>query len=401
MYPFKSVNFNDQLDDIISNSHNSNNLTNESTSLATLTTADSTTLRNPRRKDVLMECYSDSMHLLASTAALMPEMSILNDNKTMLSFSTPHIEPTNMLPTARYNAPQHSNHDRKSPSSKSSTVFIDSQQIPTKQVILPFPNVHETRYPCTSFTSNATDIQRNPVTSGINGQLLKSADEFSSFKFSHTGLQEKKNMKGKTLLVHPRYRKTTTSFTYALIREMVPCYLNEEDRVGKRRSLPIGYAGLACQYCHDQCSTGRFFPSNIKTMSDTSKSLNIFYNHMLKCHLCPAHIKNELKRMRLYHDLERGSLMHGSQRAFFNRIWNHLHQPPIDKEPRSLPSQALKSISLPILPNILKNEKYNLQETTHQNVPILSHNFSIAPHWSTSCLQATKNNIVKPRLKIN
>ena len=280
---------------------------------------------------------NNSIRLLALTAALMPEISTAPNCNS----KTPDALKTGNAITSSLKT--------KSTPHKKRKVFLHNFKIPNHTAaFLPAVPTTSTLSPTSSSyseISNSSNTKTPPHL--LSSQCMVKTNNTASPDEVHTN-EENVNIKScpKTL-VNPRDRKTTTSFTYALVKQMVPCFLTEDDRVGKRRNLPVGFAGLACRFCHDTCSTGRFFPSNIKTMSDTSKSLNIFYKHMLKCHLCPPQVATELKNLRFYHDLERGSLMHGSQRAFFSRIWNRLHSP--DQENNK---ENTKKISLYIPPQI-------------------------------------------------
>jgi hypothetical protein len=106
---------------------------------------------------------------------------------------------------------------------------------------------------------------------------------------------------------------------------MQPCVFTEADRLGKRKGLPQGFPGLACRHCFGGYGSGRFFPSSIKTLSDTSKTLNVLHNHMMRCRKCPAEVRELLERLRGSHDEERSKMKFGSQKAFFARIWDRLH----------------------------------------------------------------------------
>jgi hypothetical protein len=106
---------------------------------------------------------------------------------------------------------------------------------------------------------------------------------------------------------------------------MQPCVFTEADRLGKRKGLPTGFAGLACRHCFGGYGSGRFFPSSIKTLSDTSKTLNVLHNHMSRCRKVPKEILEELEKARATHDDERAKMKFGSQKAFFAKIWSRLH----------------------------------------------------------------------------
>lgn len=128
-------------------------------------------------------------------------------------------------------------------------------------------------------------------------------------------------------LVEPEDKPHATSFLYELMLQTRACCFTEADRLGKRKALPHGYAGLACRHCFGGYGVGcgRFFPSSIKTLSDTSKTLNVMYSHMLKCRKCPPKVLEKLEKLRSCHDDERSKMKFGSQKAFFTRIWTRLH----------------------------------------------------------------------------
>ena len=127
-------------------------------------------------------------------------------------------------------------------------------------------------------------------------------------------------------LVLPSDKRNTTAFTFHLMSQMQPCVFTEADRLGRRRGLNVGFAGLACRHCFGVYGSGRFFPSSIKTMADASKTLDVIYRHVTKCKNCPTDIKNGLRNLREFHDSERSKMPFGNQRAFFVKIWGRLHE---------------------------------------------------------------------------
>lgn len=126
-------------------------------------------------------------------------------------------------------------------------------------------------------------------------------------------------------LVAPEDEVFATAFSYHLLCQMLPCVFTEADRLGKRKGLPPGFPGLACRHCFGGFGSGRFFPSSIKTLSDTSKTLNVLHNHMMRCRKCPPEVREILAATRRSHDEERAKMKFGSQKAFFARIWDRLH----------------------------------------------------------------------------
>eukprot|EP00538_Stauroneis_constricta_P000200 CAMPEP_0119571158 /NCGR_PEP_ID=MMETSP1352-20130426/43976_1 /TAXON_ID=265584 /ORGANISM="Stauroneis constricta, Strain CCMP1120" /LENGTH=1016 /DNA_ID=CAMNT_0007620837 /DNA_START=432 /DNA_END=3482 /DNA_ORIENTATION=+ len=143
-----------------------------------------------------------------------------------------------------------------------------------------------------------------------------------------------------TCLVTPEDEPYATKFSFHLLAQMQPCKFKEADRLGKRKGLPHGFSGLACRHCFGGYGSGRFFPSSIKTLSDTSKTLNVLHNHMMRCRKCPKDVRDKLDTLRCTHDDERAKMKFGSQKAFFARIWDRLHG--TNDSTRSAPSKSLK-----------------------------------------------------------
>eukprot|EP00543_Licmophora_paradoxa_P007860 CAMPEP_0202444878 /NCGR_PEP_ID=MMETSP1360-20130828/3803_1 /ASSEMBLY_ACC=CAM_ASM_000848 /TAXON_ID=515479 /ORGANISM="Licmophora paradoxa, Strain CCMP2313" /LENGTH=737 /DNA_ID=CAMNT_0049060971 /DNA_START=31 /DNA_END=2244 /DNA_ORIENTATION=+ len=129
-------------------------------------------------------------------------------------------------------------------------------------------------------------------------------------------------------LVTDEDKPYATAFSFHLLSQMQPCEFTEADRLGKRKGLPAGFAGLACRHCFGGYGSGRFFPSSIKTLSDTSKTLNVLFNHMMRCRKCPQEVRDTLDKLRSHHDDERAKMKFGSQKAFFAKIWARLHDTP-------------------------------------------------------------------------
>lgn len=134
------------------------------------------------------------------------------------------------------------------------------------------------------------------------------------------------------ILVLEEDKSMSTAFSFTLLTQMRACVFTEADRLGKRKGLPLGFSGLACKHCYGGYGSGRFFPSSIKTMSDTSKTLNVLHCHMMRCRKCPLEVRLQLQTLRLRHDEERAKMKFGSQKAFFTKIWERLHgESPPDK----------------------------------------------------------------------
>ena len=138
--------------------------------------------------------------------------------------------------------------------------------------------------------------------------------------------ETEQNLAQSAPLVTPEDEPFATAFSYHLLSQMQPCVFTDADRLGKRKGLPPGFPGLACRHCFGGYGSGRFFPSSIKTLSDTSKTLNVLHNHMMRCRKCPPEVRETLEKLRTTHDEERAKMKFGSQKAFFARIWDRLHK---------------------------------------------------------------------------
>lgn len=115
-------------------------------------------------------------------------------------------------------------------------------------------------------------------------------------------------------LVFPDDDKFTT-FSFLLMSNMRRCVFTEADRLGKRKGLTNGFAGLACRHCFGGFGSGRFFPSSIKTLSDTSKTLDVIFNHFERCREVPKSVITELAEAKKTHEAERANLKFGSQKG--------------------------------------------------------------------------------------
>jgi hypothetical protein len=175
-----------------------------------------------------------------------------------------------------------------------------------------------------------------------------------------------------TPIVTPEDEPYGTAFSYYLLQQMRPCVFAEADRLGKRKGLPPGFPGLACKHCFGGYGSGRFFPSSIKTLSDTSKTLNVLHNHMMRCRKVPPEIRENLTSLRKTHDEERAKMKFGSQKAFFARIWDRLHfkDPSVSAKrkfqparvQRQMPTQA-PAVPAAFLPsNFLGQPGFNMNQ---------------------------------------
>jgi len=163
-------------------------------------------------------------------------------------------------------------------------------------------------------------------------EIIRDSPLPSSFSIQRPTQQQQQHIRSELeYLCFPDDQTLTTKFSFLLMRQMTSCKFTEGDRLGKRKDLPINFPGLACRHCISDFGSGRFFPSTLKTISDTSKTLNVLHRHLLKCRHCPTEVKDDLNSLRRSHDTERASMMFGCQKAFFFKVWNRIHKNPKHK----------------------------------------------------------------------
>ncbi|GFH61403.1 hypothetical protein CTEN210_17879 [Chaetoceros tenuissimus] len=125
-----------------------------------------------------------------------------------------------------------------------------------------------------------------------------------------------------------------TSFSQLVLSNYCKTILRSKEVKGMRKTLKEGFAGLQCincTNCYKLAKGGRFFPSQIKTISDSRKGLLSFSGHLYKCHGVSKELKQKLKVLQETHEDERRKMKYGSQKAFFSLIWMRLHGDMNDK----------------------------------------------------------------------
>lgn len=152
-------------------------------------------------------------------------------------------------------------------------------------------------------------------------------------------------------LIQPSDMPETTRLIYAAFAQTKFVYYDSaDDKRAKRSSVPDGFAGFACKHCEgkSKCAEGnnssrkkpkfarcgRYFPSNIKTFADRSKTLNALVKHLGKCPLVPLQTRNNLILFEQSHDeetkMKRLLNANYTQKEIFKVMWNRLH--PGDEE---------------------------------------------------------------------
>jgi hypothetical protein len=208
-------------------------------------------------------------------------------------------------------------------------------------------------------------------------------------------------------LVTPEDELCSTKFSFHLISQMQPCVFTEADRLGKRKGLPPGFPGLACRHCFGGYGSGRFFPSSIKTLSDTSKTLNVLHTHMMRCRKCPQEVRDTLGKLRVSHDEERGKMKFGSQKAFFAKVWERLHHKNGDLGLGGTLGSGKRKSQIPLAeyaqppPFMPTMATHAYMDTRYFGYPIAPQNgdFGTSPHNSFTALDAVGSPLDGPDTK--
>eukprot|EP00523_Entomoneis_sp_CCMP467_P005879 CAMPEP_0168730150 /NCGR_PEP_ID=MMETSP0724-20121128/6585_1 /TAXON_ID=265536 /ORGANISM="Amphiprora sp., Strain CCMP467" /LENGTH=1089 /DNA_ID=CAMNT_0008777085 /DNA_START=192 /DNA_END=3461 /DNA_ORIENTATION=- len=151
-------------------------------------------------------------------------------------------------------------------------------------------------------------------------------------------------------LVLPEDKEKIAEFLYAVMEQLQPCRFTEADR-NKRRDRNIGCIGVECKHCAGRVDSRKFFWSSVSAVESNFVSV---HTHMLECRYIPARLKEQLVELKKKRKSQTAELMTGSQKAFFNRVWQRLHKeeivPPNQKSPEkkmeTIPKQIGESISV-------------------------------------------------------
>ena len=196
----------------------------------------------------------------------------------------------------------------------------------------PMPGSSSLLLPISAVTHQSSFLVTNPQISNCSAPGIDDRVEKSKSLSHISPYLDVQQDFGSNCVISAADRELATDFSFAVLTEVEACTFGKQDRTGKRRSLPLGFQGLACRHCRGLSKIGgRLFPSTIKTMSDTNKTLMALYNHLIKCPVCPNNKKRYLQYLKESHDDERKNKRYGSQKALFSKIWKGLHGkcPPV------------------------------------------------------------------------
>lgn len=135
-------------------------------------------------------------------------------------------------------------------------------------------------------------------------------------------------------LILPSERYLVSDYVFLTMLQLKVAIPGASDAVRGRRvgsSSGMFMAGLCCIHCAEQpqviIPSGRSFPS---APDNFASSLNSsLYAHMQACTYLPARTKVALANTRKLHSVQCSSLKFGSQRRFFNILYNRLKSLPL------------------------------------------------------------------------
>lgn len=122
-------------------------------------------------------------------------------------------------------------------------------------------------------------------------------------------------------LVKPEDKACIADFLYVVMEQLQPCRFTEADR-NKRRLKDVGCIGVECKHCAGQVDSRKFFWSSVSAVESNFVSV---HTHMLECKSVPQELKDKLVELKKLRKEQTAALRTGSQKAFFARVWQRLH----------------------------------------------------------------------------
>ena len=262
--------------------------------------------------------HSNDEFNLDALNGLMPETSLNNVETSSNDFPMPSLSLSE-----HYNNLKSRRSSRKFGSeTESGNIFIREKS---------FDNVSVKSMPAPDIPKLGQQVFSHPRVDHSNDKSLENSPVQSEDLQSNENSMEDATIEVKSQLegiklVTESDKLLATAFSHAVLSEYGRAAFRESDRQGKRKGLEIGFPGMSCIHCNGQTKkSGRFFPSSIKTMADTKKTLMSIHNHLIKCSSCPQSVKDKIIELKESHEDERKTQKYGSQKAFFSNIWERLH----------------------------------------------------------------------------
>jgi hypothetical protein len=124
---------------------------------------------------------------------------------------------------------------------------------------------------------------------------------------------------GTTQILFPQDQRIISPCLFKVLSHVHLVHLQDDERTGNRKSLPVGLPGLACLHCDQSGRKGlcRVFPARRRNLPSKLQDLR---DHLIKCNLCPPSAKQELLKLK---EMEKVPLRMASRehRAFLTELW--------------------------------------------------------------------------------
>ncbi len=124
-------------------------------------------------------------------------------------------------------------------------------------------------------------------------------------------------------VVLPSDRHELTDFVTTVLDQLIICRASTDDlrRKGRRAFLSLGCPGLMCRHCLGQYGEGKYFYSNMQSLSTAPTSID---KHIARCPKIHNEVKEKMIADKAKHSEQKASTPSGAQSAFFSRLWDRL-----------------------------------------------------------------------------
>jgi hypothetical protein len=122
-------------------------------------------------------------------------------------------------------------------------------------------------------------------------------------------------------LVEPQDQDLVTPYTFFTMSQVRACNLGPSGN-GSRGQFSSGFPGLECIHCANTSNARKFFYRTVDILSGNYAHIP---NHLMACTSCPSEVKIALAEKKEEHMKTKNRLDRGSQRKFFNMLWDRLH----------------------------------------------------------------------------
>lgn len=171
-------------------------------------------------------------------------------------------------------------------------------------------------------------------------------------------------------LVTVEDRSCIAEFLYLVMEQLQPCRFTEADR-NKRRLKDVGCIGVECKHCAGQVDSRKFFWSSVSAVESNFVSV---HTHVLECKSLPESLRGRLIELKQLRKEQTAALKTGSQKSFFARVWQRLHDSELSDD-EGMPSEQFRELaSVPIEDSQAYKEKPYKEQgdvgVTPESVPI-------------------------------